>query len=77
MTTLVAFSGYMMGSFIGIVFSTSEHAIQILPLIVMPLVLFGGLIVNLNSIPKYTSWIQYISPIRHAYSSLVLDQLSA
>lgn len=77
MTTLVAISGYMMGSLVGIVFSTSQHAIQILPLVVIPLVLFGGLIVNLKSIPEYSSWAQYISPIRHTYSALVLDQLSS
>jgi len=76
-TTLIAICGYMMGSLIGIVFSTSEHAIQILPLIIIPLVLFGGLIVNLRTIPDYSSWAQYLSPIRHSYSSLILDQLSS
>lgn len=76
-TTLIAICGYMMGSLVGIVFSTSEHAIQILPLIIIPLVLFGGLIVNLRTIPDYSSWAQYLSPIRHCYSSLILDQLSS
>jgi hypothetical protein len=37
----------MFGSFVGIIFSTAEHAIQILPLLVIPLVLLGGLVVNL------------------------------
>jgi hypothetical protein len=37
----------MLGTFVGIIFSTAEHAVQILPLIVIPLVLFGGLVVNL------------------------------
>lgn len=50
-TTLAGVSGYMFGSLIGIIFSTAEHAIQILPLIVVPLVLFGGLVVNLKTIP--------------------------
>lgn len=76
-TTLIAICGYMFGSFIGILFSTSEHAIQILPVIIIPLVLFGGLVVNLKTIPSYSSWAQYLSPIRHTYSALVLDQLSS
>lgn len=76
-TILVAVCGYMFGSFIGIVFSTSEHAIQILPIILIPLVLFGGLVVNLKTIPNYSSWAQYLSPIRHTYSALILDQLSS
>lgn len=76
-TTLIAICGYMFGSFVGIVFSTSEHAIQILPILVIPLVLLGGLVVNLSDIPAYASWAQYISPIRHTYSALMVDQLSS
>lgn len=76
-TILIAICGYMFGSFIGILFSTSEHAIQILPVIIIPLVLFGGLVVNLKTIPDYSSWFQYLSPIRHTYSALILDQLNS
>lgn len=76
-TSMLGICGYMFGSLVGIVFSTAEHAIQILPLLVMPLVLFGGLVVNLNTIPEYSRWIQYLSPIRHTYSALILDQMSA
>lgn len=76
-TTLIAISGYMMGSLIGIIFSTSEHAIQMLPIVIIPLILFGGLVVNLRTIPSYSSWAQYISPIRHTYSALILDQLNS
>lgn len=65
----------MFGSLVGIVFSTSEHAVQILPVIIIPLVLFGGLVVNLNSIPNYANWFQYFSPIRHVYSGIMIDQM--
>ena len=37
----------------------------------IPLVIFGGLIVNLETVPDYASWIQYLSPIRHGYSLLI------
>ena len=73
---LIGISGFMTGTLVGIVFSTSEHAIQILPLIVMVIVIFGGLVVNLHDIPSYTQWLQYLSPIRHGYSCLMIDQLS-
>lgn len=76
-TGLLGVCGYMFGSFVGIMFSTAEHAIQMLPLLVIPLVLFGGLVVNLNTIPVYSRWVQYLSPIRHSYSALILDQMSS
>ena len=66
----------MMGTFVGIAFSKSEHAVQILPIIIIPFVIFGGLVVNVNDVPAYANWMQYFSPIRHAYSSIVMDQLS-
>ena len=66
----------MMGTFVGIAFTKSEHAVQILPIIIVPFVIFGGLIVNLDDIPAYANWMQYGSPMRHSYSCLMLDQLS-
>ncbi len=51
-------------------------AIQILPLIMIAFVIYGGLPVNLNDIPAYSSWIQYTSPIRHGYSSLMENILN-
>lgn len=65
-----------MGLFIGVLFTTSEMAIQILPLIIVPFVIYGGLPVNLNDIPAYSSWIQYLSPIRHGYSALMENILN-
>ena len=65
-----------MGIFIGAMFTTPEMAIQILPLIVIPVVMFGGLSVNLNDIPEFSRWIQYLSVIRHGYSVLMLNLLS-
>ena len=76
MYVLLAVTGYTAGLFIGVVFSTSQFAIQILPIIMIPLLLFGGLVVNLNDIPAYSSWMQYISPMRHGYSSLMLNTLN-
>ena len=73
---MMGICGFMMGTFIGIIFSTAEHAVQMLPLILIPVIIFGGLPVNLNQIPAYVRWIQYLSALRHSYSALLIDQLS-
>jgi len=42
----------------------------------MPLVVFGGLVVNLKSIPIYSSWIQYVTPLRYGFNVLANSQLN-
>ena len=51
-------------------------AIQILPAFMILFLIYGGLPVNLYDLPAYSSWIQYISPIRHVYSSLMENVLN-
>jgi ABC-type multidrug transport system permease subunit len=67
--------GNIFGMCVGVLFSTGEVAIQLLPLIMIPILLYGGLVVNLNDIPEYNRWLQYLSPIRHGYSSVMINQL--
>jgi ABC-type multidrug transport system ATPase subunit len=38
---------------------------------IMPFVLFGGLLINLDDTPAYFVWIQYLSPIKYAFSALM------
>lgn len=72
---LVSFNGYFLGILTGMIFSTEAQAGQILPVIMIPVTLLGGLVVNLNDIPDFISWMQYISAIRHGYSCLMINQL--
>ena len=34
------------------------------PMIMLPLILFGGLFVNVSSIPDYFTWLEALSPMR-------------
>jgi len=40
------------------------------------LVVFGGLIVNLNTLPDYSNWIKYLTPLSYGYNLLMRSQLS-
>ena len=40
----------------------------------MPLILFGGTMVNTETIPAWLSWIQWISPIRYGNEALAHTQ---
>lgn len=52
-----------------------DTAVSLLPLIMVPVLLFGGLMAKLTLIPKYISWVQYISPVRYGFSAIMLSQL--
>lgn len=73
--TLIAISGYLIGIVAGIICKEQHFAIQASPLIVMPVVVFGGLVVNLKTIPDYSKWFQYLSPVRYGYSLMMSSQL--
>ena len=56
------------------VFESEEQASQIAPIVLMPLILFGGQFANPDAIPKSIGWIQYISPIRYGLEALVENE---
>ena len=45
-------------------------ATTIAPAFTMPFILFGGLFANTDSMPKWLSWLQWISPVRYANEAL-------
>lgn len=45
--------------------------------VLIPIIIFGGLVVNINTIPIYIRWLQYISPLRHSFMIVFQDQLQS
>jgi ABC-type multidrug transport system permease subunit len=52
-------------------FSSPDSAIVASNLITLPTMLFGGLFVNLSTIPVYIRWIRWTSPINYCFQALV------
>ena len=71
---LLSFAGGNMGLLIGLGFSSTQTAVGLLPLIMIPIMLFGGLLQKLSLIPGYASWFQYLSPAKYALSAIILSQ---
>lgn len=75
MYTFLAFEGYIFGIFFGVACKDSNTAINLVPLFYMAFLCVSGLAVNINDIPPYIRWMQYLSPTRHGFFILMLDQL--
>ena len=58
--SLLAFT---IGSMVGVVFQNITAAVSVGPIIQMSFLMFSGYGVNLNNIPSWFSWLQYISVI--------------
>ncbi|KAK9721490.1 hypothetical protein K7432_003371 [Basidiobolus ranarum] len=71
---LVALCGAALGILLGSLFKRLQIALAITPAIVLPLMMFGGLLVNNKSAPAYFAWIQWISPIKYSFAALTKNQ---
>jgi ABC-type multidrug transport system permease subunit len=74
--SLQGFAGYLLGILVGILLKDANVAIQVVPLLITPLIMFGGLPVNLNTMADYASWMQYLDPVQYGYKALLLNQLN-
>lgn len=65
--------GYFMSS----IFNKEEMAVALAPIIMMPIILFGGQFANSDNIQAWISWFQYVSPIRYGLESFVRNEFDS
>lgn len=73
---LLTLCGNAMGIFFASVFSDLTVALAVTPMVILPLMIFGGLFVNNGSIPPYFDWIKWISPIKYGFEALIKNQFA-
>lgn len=71
-----AICGTAIGTFISAVFDDVAIALAVLPLVLLPVLLFSGLFVNSGNFPVWLSWLQWASPVRYAFSGLLRNQFN-
>ncbi|PJF19160.1 ABC-2 type transporter domain-containing protein [Paramicrosporidium saccamoebae] len=73
---LMSLVGAAIGLLLGAVFPNFQAAMAIMPAITMPMMIFGGLQVNIKSLPWYFKPMPYLSPVRWAFSVLAQNELA-
>lgn len=73
-TLMVSFCAASIGYFISSLFEKEEDAVGMAPLFILPMVVFGGFFSNSGNFPVWISWLQYVSPIRYGFESLVRNE---
>lgn len=74
---LVAECSVSLGYFVSSLFDKEESAVAIAPIIMMPLILFGGQFSNSGNLQAWISWFQYVSPIRYGFEALVINEFDS
>lgn len=71
---VLGFVGNSIGLMTGSLFKDAQRASAMAPALLLPLMTFSGLYNKLDDIPKWISWLQYISPFRYGLHALLLNE---
>jgi len=72
--TLLALSANAMGLFLACIFPDIAVALAVAPLLILPLIMFSGFVVNTASIPVYFIWVQWLSPAKYAFIAMARNE---
>ncbi|KAJ2452359.1 hypothetical protein EV183_002989 [Coemansia sp. RSA 2336] len=68
--------GFSFGLFLGSLFSDMSTILAALPVLFLPFLLFGGLLVNTGNSTVWLRWLQWVSPIKYGYTAMMKNQFT-
>ena len=71
---IVSLSGFSIGLMAAALFDDLAVAQAISILFLLPMMLFAGLVLNVATVPAFLRWLQWVSPMRYGFSSLMTNQ---
>ena len=74
-TFLVNLSGSSLGLLLGSIVQDAKSVSAVVPIVLIPFVLFSGLFKNTGNIPAWLGWIQYISPLKYGYLAMIENEI--
>lgn len=69
----MGFAGSAVGLLIGSILEDAKSVAAVVPILLLPVILFSGFFKNRNDLPKWIGWLEYISPIKYGFIAFVLD----
>ncbi|KAJ5077389.1 abc-2 type transporter [Anaeramoeba ignava] len=73
---LSSVAGSAFGLMVSAATRTPETALIIAPVMLVPMIIFCGFMINLDNITKALSWIQYIDPIKYSFFVVVKNEFT-
>ena len=72
---LLGLAGNSLGLLIGSVILDEKSVAAVVPIILLPFLLFSGFFKNRNDLPGWISWIEYISPIKYGFIAFMTNEI--
>ncbi len=70
---LLNLAGSSVGLLLGSVIFDAQSVAAVVPIVLLPLILFSGFFVNSDTLPMWIGWIQYISPVKYGFIAFVTN----
>ena len=70
----ISLCGFSFGLFAACLFKDISVALALSILFLLPAMIFGGLFLNVSSVPSWLRWLQWVSPIRYGTSAVMENQ---
>ena len=68
---LMAFVGASLGLLLGSVILDAKSVSAVVPLVILPVILFSGFFKNREDFPVWLGWFEYISPNKYGFIAFV------
>lgn len=68
---LISFAGNSIGLFLGGAVSDAKMITVLMPVVILPFVLFSGFYKNRADLPVWLFWLEYLSPIKYSFIAFV------
>lgn len=72
---LISFAGMSLGLLLGSMVPDEKSVSALTPMVLLPFFLFSGLFKNTGNLSSWIGWIQYISPIKYAFSGYLQNEV--
>jgi len=72
---LINLCGNSLGLLLGSLITDARSVSAVVPILLLPFVLFSGFFKNSGNIPDWIGWIQYISPLKYGFAALTLNSM--
>ncbi len=70
-SVLIALCGSSLGLFLGSVILDDKSISAVVPMLMLPIILFSGFFKNRANLPVWIGWIEYISPNKYAFNAYI------
>jgi len=68
--------GHSLGLWAAATFANVNIALAVMPLLILPMMIFSGLFVNIATLPVWIAWIKWLSPMKYGFVALMTNEFT-